>query len=133
MKRKDYIQKLFEFVESRRDTPYKFPEGDCCNFVADAIVAMTDSDPAANLRGSYHTPAEAKAIIDSHGGLKELISSFLGEPLGPLCARRGDVVFWNGPNGECVGVCVGNDFVTPGDDGLVVRPMTMALKSWKVD
>ena len=94
---------------------------------------MTDEDPARELRGTYACQGGAEKIIAAYGGLRDLLNHFLGEPRGPLCARRGDVVLFTAPNGqECVGVCVGPSLVCPGDERLNTFSMERATQSWRV-
>ena len=54
---------------------------DCTLFVADWVVEATGKDPAADLRGTYHTAEEAEAILQAHGGAHGLVEARL-RPLG---------------------------------------------------
>ena len=134
MKKTDWLQQLLAFIASRKDAPYAWGSNDCCLFAADAIVAMTGTDLAAKLRGTYSNEEGAYKIIADHGSLAKLITSFLGTPLGPLCARRGDIVLFHAPNGaDCVGVCTGPTLVCPGDENLNTFSMELATKSWRIN
>ena len=134
MRNNDWLKQLLDLISKRRQTPHAWGTNDCCLFAADAILAMTGDDKAVALRGTYTTEAEAHQIIAKFGGLAPMLTHFLGEPRGPLCARRGDIVAFTAPNGqECVGVCVGAAFVCPGDERLNTFPMQMATQSWRVE
>lgn len=131
MRYQDWEIRLRDFIESRRHMPYAIGSNDCCLFVADAILAITGNDPAKGLRG-YTTQDEAQALIDDHGGMKSLVTEFLGKANGPLCARRGDVVSVDTPEGLAVGVCLGVKAAFVTDKGLRFRPMSDCLDSWAV-
>lgn len=133
MRQVNWLESLLSFVESRRGSPHVWGKNDCCLFAADAILAMTGIDHAADFRGTYSTEAQANEIIGRYGSLDAFLTHFLGEPAGPVCARRGDVVTFLAPNGlECVGVCLGTSIACPGDAGLNILPMSAATKSWRV-
>lgn len=131
MRYPDWPAKLRDFIESRRDMPYAIGSNDCCLFVADCIQAITGNDPAESLRG-YTTAEAAQALIDDHGGMKALVTEFLGKPNGPLCAGRGDVVSVDTPEGLAVGICLGVKAAFVTDKGLRFRPMSDCIDSWAV-
>lgn len=128
----DWEKRLREFIESRRHTSYALGSNDCCLFVADAIHAMTGEDLAADLRG-YTDGETAQEIIDSHGGMINLVSTFLGDPQGPLVARRGDVVCVKTAAGEAVGICVGNHGAFVSAERLAFWPLDHCNHSWRID
>jgi hypothetical protein len=131
LKLPDWEKRLRDFIESRRKVPYAIGSNDCCLFVADCVKEITGSDPAESLRG-YTTAEEAQALIDDHGGMKALVSEFLGKSNGPLCARRGDVVSVDTPEGLAIGICLGVKAAFVTDKGLRFRPMSDCLDSWSV-
>ncbi|MBY3228536.1 DUF6950 family protein [Rhizobium laguerreae] len=71
------------------DLPHRFRWGgvggdDCMTFPASWALTCIGIDPAADLRGTYRTKDEARAIIASHGG--ELV--FMDVHLVPMGAKR---------------------------------------------
>ncbi len=129
----DWFNNLTALIEDRRNTPYRLGTNDCCTFAADAVLAMTGNDPAKDVRGTYSTPEQAEAIIESNGGHAGLLTKYLGESKGPNCARRGDLVTFITPNGtDSIGVCLGTTFACPGDDGLNIFDIQRAIRSWQV-
>lgn len=60
---------------------------DCTTFCADWVVEATGKDPAADLRGTYHTAEEAEAILQAHGGAQGLVDAKL-RPLGFMRALK---------------------------------------------
>ncbi|MGA9855752.1 MAG: hypothetical protein WBR29_10795 [Gammaproteobacteria bacterium] len=133
MRNQDWLKQLTTLVQERRQQPHAWGSNDCCLFAADAVLAVTGEDKAAPLRGTYSDQAQAEKIIRDYGGLEALLTHFLGESLGPICARRGDLVLFTAPNGlDCVGVCMGTNLVCPGDERLNTFSMESAKKSWRV-
>ncbi|MGA9851835.1 MAG: hypothetical protein WBR15_02770 [Gammaproteobacteria bacterium] len=134
MRKKAWLEQLLKLVDERKRTAHKWGVNDCCLFAADAVLAMTGEDKAAALRGTYSNREEAYKIIATYGGLAGLLTHFLGEPKGPLCARRGDIVLFTAPNGlDCIGVCTGTTIVCPGDERLNVFDISLAKQSWRVE
>ncbi len=113
--------------------PHAWGTNDCCLFCADAVLAMTGDDPAKALRGTYTDEAGAMAIVAQYGGMEELLTHFLGEPSGPLCARRGDVVMVHTKHADACGIFDGQHIACVGDTELLLLPFSRGLKSWRVD
>lgn len=111
--------------------PFEWGKNDCCLFAADAIKAMTDADPAEPLRG-YTSAIAAKRLVDEAGGLRELVSRFLGEPVSPLMAAVGDVVLLENEGRDLLGICNGTNAVGAGERGMAVLGMDLARAAWKV-
>lgn len=128
----DWSPRLFAFIESRRTMSHAYGSNDCCLFCADAILEMTGIDLAAGIRGTYSDKAGADAIVDEHGGLDSFVTSILGQPKGPLCARQGDVALIHTRHGDAVGICEGNHIAVPGDKEQILFPLSQAIKSWQV-
>ena len=52
-------QQLDALIASRMAAPFAWGAHDCCLFAADAVLAQTGEDPAAEFRGTYASAAEA--------------------------------------------------------------------------
>ena len=131
----DWPERLAALVEARRDARFAWGVHDCCLFAADAVEAMTGSDPAAAWRGSYNTEAGAEAIIGPLG-LEGMAAAAL-EAIGagacdPAFAQRGDVVLVLVGNQPTMGVCTGDAVAAPGPDGLVFVGLGDVLRAWSV-
>ena len=113
IRRLDRLPTYLKRVSNRR---FRWGRHDCALFVADAVRAISDWDPAERWRG-YTTKREALRIIDEMGGLDGLAKSAFGEPhIEPRLAKRGDVVLARLPqrSGQpveqwqpCLGLVVG--------------------------
>lgn len=120
-----------EFARSRASMPFEWGKNDCCLFAADCVAAMTDVDPAAEMRG-YSTALAANRLVHAEGGLQAMATRFLGVPVSPKFAAVGDVVLLENEGRQLLGVCNGTSVVGPGPDGLAVLSMEAAAAAWKV-
>jgi hypothetical protein len=88
-------ERLAALIEARRHTPFAWGTHDCCLFAADAVLATTGADPAAEWRGRYDSEAEALELLGARGlegTVADAMAAF-GAPECPvLAAQRGDVV-----------------------------------------
>jgi hypothetical protein len=130
----DWPQRLAALVEARRDAPFAWGRHDCGLFAADAVLACTGTDPAAELRGTYATEAEAEAMLAPLGGLYGLMRAIEARRgtamIPPALAQRGDTVMIPVGNELAVGVVLGAEVAVPGPDGLVFLPLADARRAW---
>ncbi len=132
MRRRDWAERLADYIESRRETPFVYGAHDCCQFVAGAVAAITYANPAA--AWSYSSEAEAEALLAAHGGVAGLVTLALGaEPVHPSQARRGDVVLAELEHGPTAGVCLGTDCAFATEVGVTFRPRALVTAAWRVD
>ena len=63
-RRADWPERLAWLLESRHEPERVWGYNDCGMFCADAILAMTDVDPGAELRGTYRSGKQAlRALV----------------------------------------------------------------------
>lgn len=130
----DWPERLAALLAERRLQPFAWGVHDCCLFAADAVQTQTGKDPAASLRGSYATAAEAARLLASRGGLRAIAQEMLGRPLPlPSLAGRGDVACVQIEGRETMAVVVdGGRWAAPGEAGLVFGPLDATAVAWKV-
>ncbi|WP_167525710.1 DUF6950 family protein [Cupriavidus oxalaticus] len=128
----DWPTRLAEFIEARQERAFSRGVSDCCMFVADAIEAMTGTDPAARWRGLYFTDKGAHRLLRDNGGVVGLCSLVLGPSIPAPLAGRGDVVLIDAPEGEALAVCLGGTIAAQGGKGVIFLPATAAKAAWKV-
>ena len=133
LRRRDWVSRLLETVESAQGRPFAWGQHDCCLFAARCIDAMTDSKWAIDLELWYWDEATALAYIESEGSIRASVSRRFGDPVPPLLARRGDIVLVDSPIGEAVTVCVGPSLVGAAPSGLTVLPLSAGLCAWRID
>lgn len=130
-RRHDWADRMFKYVDSRRETPFAWGTHDCCRFAAGAVLAMTDKDYMSSF--DYSTELGAAKLIRKAGSLDALVNRALGEPLPAVAyAQRGDVVIADLDNGPTVGVVLGvlSAFAAP--VGLLFVPTQQARVAWRI-
>jgi len=131
--------RLAEFGRARASMPFSWGTNDCCTFAAAAVEAVSGSNPMSSME-PYGTEAgrKRKALrrllrrIDKAGGLKALVTEFLGAPISPRMASVGDVVLVLNAGAEVVGVCNGINIMAPGASGVVTLSMDAAVAAWRI-
>jgi hypothetical protein len=131
----DWPEQLSSFIEARRDGGFAWGTQDCFIFAADAALELTGDDPAALVRGTYSTEAEAEAIIGP-SGLESWVASTMqawGAPeCAPAFAQRGDLVFVAVGNQRMCGVHLGDTVAVPGLSHVHFLPASRVLRAWVV-
>lgn len=90
MRLDDWPERLSAMIEaSRARTALVYGEHDCCTHAADAVLALTGRDIAADWRGQYATPDEGLALAGAKT-LRRLAGRFF-KPVAPVFAHRGDL------------------------------------------
>lgn len=110
--------------------PFEWGKNDCCLFAANAVEVMTGVDPAKKYRGYKTKIGAAKKIKDV--GIEGAWTAEFGDPINPKLCQRGDVVFFANANDPAVGICIGSEFAAMGENGLIIIPMKLAIKGWKI-
>lgn len=135
MKRLDWLDRLWDTIEAHRPLPFRWAgtadAHDCCTFAAACVDAISGRNLVSTMLELYQDEAGALAVIDAHGGLEDLVSSFLGAPAQLGFMQRGDVVVAERDGQKFVGICVGREIISAGPTGLVLNPARLALACWK--
>lgn len=128
MRLDNWESKLAAYLENVG--PFEWGKNDCCLFAANAVEAMTGVDPAKKYRGYKTKLGAAKKIKDV--GIEGAWTAEFGEPINPKLCQRGDVVFFDNGGDPAVGVCIGAEFAAMRENGIIMIPMKLALKGWKI-
>lgn len=141
MRLPDWEQRLSIFIGANRDRRFRFGEWDCLMFATAVAAELTGEDVAAPYRGTYGTRKGATEALRKHGAgtlLKTLDATFQRKK--PGFAQRGDLVWFAGS----VGVCVGAQALFVGEErlaekagvlmreGLITVPRRLWQKAWAV-
>jgi len=134
VRRQDWPLRLNAWLDSVRERPFAWGVNDCALGAADAVLAMTGVDYAAEFRGAYFSKRNAARLLAERGGLERLVTQALGDPLAtPKLSQRGDVVLVHaGAGGPALAVVLGAHAVAPGPGGAVFVPMAQWLMAWRV-
>lgn len=124
-------ERLDALIASRMAEPFAWGTHDCCLFAADAVLAQTDADPAAGLRGTYSDARGALELLTALGGLS-MVAARAGEPVPALLAQVGDIGLVAHDGRELLGVCAGPVWLVPAEQGLAALPIDSATSAWRV-
>ncbi|MBC2731386.1 hypothetical protein [Thiobacillus sp.] len=126
-------QVLAEFLADA-DRPFEWGTWDCGLMAANCVQAMTGVDIAAEFRGRYKTAKGARRVMrGAMGEMMTRVAATYGMPeIDIRLAQRGDMVMIETPLGEALGICTGPTVACTGPDGLVFRPMSRALRAWRI-
>lgn len=131
-KRRNQLPNLLHaFIESRRETPFKWGENDCCLFAADWVLELTGVDHAEKYRGKYDDEKGAARIIKRRGGMRAFARD-LKERSSVKLAQRGDVVLAVIDERETYGVADMGVYFAPGLERLEARPLSEAVAAFEV-
>lgn len=127
--------RLARLFESRWGAPLAWGRHDCCLFAADAVQACTGHDPAADLRGTYHTEQAARRLLVTAGGLAQLATDRAGPPIPASYAAPGDIGLLPrgpaSPAGAALVVCAGGHWLGVGLMGLVSHHASSVQDAWR--
>ena len=100
-------------------------------WAADAVLALSGHDPAADLRGTYCDETGARRLLESLGGL-HAVGTRGGRPQSPLLSIAGDVGVVNDGERDMLGVCAGHVWLVAARRGLAALPLEAVSASWRV-
>jgi len=141
MRLPDWEQRLGAFMAQNRDRPFEWGRWDCVLFATACADELTGTDEAAEFRGQYDSRKGSAAILREKGKgtlLRTMDAHFRRKK--PGFAQRGDLVWFAGS----VGVCVGAQALFVGEErlaeaagvvmreGLVSIPRALWEKAWAV-
>jgi hypothetical protein len=124
-------QQLDALIASRMAAPFAWGAHDCCLFAADAVLAQTGEDPAAEFRVTYADAREALELLTELGGLSA-VAARAGDPIAALCAQVGDIGLVEHDGRELLAVCAGPVWLVPAEQGLAALPIDSATSAWRV-
>ena len=138
----DWQTRLHTHITECSRTPFEWGKHDCALFVADAILAHTGVDVAADFRGKYSDEKGAMATIAKVTGGKTVEDAAvyaankhgLKELPSVLFAQRGDMVIFDGAEGPAVGiVCLnGREALFVGPAGLRKVKVAKCRRAWRI-
>ncbi len=137
----DWEQRLHDFIESRKTTPFEWGVNDCCLFASDALLAMTGVDIADKFRGKYDSEKSCIELIESFGYsdigdlIRKELTAWQLTPVEPVFAHRGDLVMsmQAGQPALCIVGLEGKHSLGVGHNGLMkIRTYHDAVQAWRI-
>lgn len=132
MRRNDWASRMYEVIGEHIHKDFTFGAADCSIFVARVIDAMTDSNYEQQLSETYGDERTALKFIAEHGGMQAAVCSFLGPVDDEGRPMRGDVILFDGGEGESLGIWDGAHIVGMGKTGLHKVARSEIKAFWKV-
>jgi hypothetical protein len=133
---------LHDFIIATANTTFTYGSHDCCLFVADAVLAMTDVDIADDFRGKYDSRIAAFKLIKSITGGISVTDALaycakkysMTEYQYPLMASRGDMVIVDNAGDPSAGIIHlnGRTVLVASETGMKTVPITSVQRAWKV-
>ncbi len=126
MRLPDWDVRLIKYIDTVAGKPFGWEclnrVHDCTRFASGGVEAETGEDPMQEFRGKYDDKITAARALREIG--QGTLYRTMVEKFGDICVngRRGDVAFTQFPEGKAVGICLGNESVFVGADGLVKKP-----------
>lgn len=118
-------------IDKYAGLPFDY-RSDCCRFAGECVEANTGKNPIADL--TYTTKREAGRLIEKFGSLKAAVTHYLGEPLGKVSPKTGDICLIDANDGtEAVGVIYRDRVVARVKNGLMDYPLSRALVLWEAE
>lgn len=129
----DWPARLAEAVERARREPFSWERHNCGLLLADAVLAMTGTDPADALRSEFAAGRRAawRAVV-TRGGVLELMRGLFGGETSVGSARRGDALMFNQGDWPLVGVCLGERAAVTGGGGICFVRSRLAACAWRI-
>lgn len=135
VRKPDWPLRLHAYIAQRRRIAFAWGVQDCCQFARGAAKAITDRDIAKG-RGlklcRYRKTGTAARVLARLGGVAAIPGLCGLREIKPAFAQRGDFVLSLTEGRETLCVCIGTELAAPGAAGLVFRPMSEALRAWRI-
>jgi GMP synthase-like glutamine amidotransferase len=137
MRYRDWHKRFRVEADAAQSRAWEWGVHDCCVFVARMVDAISINSYADQLQRkfTYSSEAEAAALVKAGGGLRLMVSAYLGDevPWGRAC--MGDVVLTlDGAGTEVLGMCEGSQvLVAAARGGVIPIPFGRSIAAWKVE
>lgn len=133
MRRLDWQERLAALIEAKRDEPFRWGQHDCGLWGAAVVEAITGADFGAAFRGEYDDAATAAEVLRTKGAgtLGKTFDRHLHR-IPPGFAQRGDLVCKGRGRTAAIGVCIGDEGLFVGDEGLIRVSRAEWSRAWRV-
>lgn len=132
--RSDWWESLNRYVDSCRGRTIDWDTFDCCQFICEAVRAMTDIDPYKEFGIKYSTKSEAIRAIAKYSGTTDFdkgiysIVTTIGQQTGGTVLqgrpKRGDIVIVDVEKEHICGVSMGSHIALIHEvHGLILYPV----------
>lgn len=126
----DWDARLSTLLQDRMLAPFCWGPNDCAALGTEAALAVRGADVLAELRVPRASRWEALRQLARLGGLRAVLLRAGLQPAPAASARPGDLVLLAQDDWPVLAVCVGQESLAPGEQGLEAAPLTQALEAW---
>lgn len=129
----DWRPRLTEYLLDCGQTVFAYGDQDCALFAAGAVAAMTGCDPAKDWRGRYRTLNGGLRLMRAAGYRDhiDMVNRNFAS-VHPAFAGDGDLASVVTPEGDAMGVIMGEVIYLTGPAGAAMKPRTAATMAWVV-
>lgn len=127
----DWQDRLSALIARAHREPFVWGQRDCCLWAADAALALTGIDHAADLRETYTDKASALAVLSRIGGLRGAADR-AGRRIRPAFAIEGDVAIVRSGGHPCLAVRAANVWLCSTARGLFAASPESAVIAWRI-
>ncbi len=131
----NWPMRLVECTEAHIESFPDWGVSDCLMMAADAMFAVTGTDPLSKFRGKYTTEQGAAKLMLKNGceNVEDVFEKYLGmEPMGRFSFRRGDVGTIEISGGIAAGYFTEQGFAVKQESGLRFFDVTEVRSVFKV-
>lgn len=139
MRTKTWKNDFIEYIHANTNTVFEFGKHDCCLTACNLLQRVTGIDPADSFRETYNGPVEMFTTLKKHGGVEKIADKICAEygwkEIPPLFASKGDLVMIEaGSERHALGVVDlnGKEIICAGPIGLSRKPLSDAVKAWRI-
>ena len=131
---------LADYIESRRDTPFRWGEFDCAVFAHESLAVQYGAIDIPYFAGRYKTAKGAARFLRSFfeaDSLQTALSRYMIE-VAPKLAQRGDIVSIREDSpiegvGEALGVCLGSKVAVTTLAGVAYIERSKIARAWRLE
>ena len=142
MRVKNWKDNFVAYIHANTNTVFSFGKHDCCLTACNLLQEITGLDPGKSFRDTYEGPAEVFATLKKNKGVEKIADRICAEhnwkEIPPLYASKGDLTMVAAGSAESerhgLGVVDlnGREIICAGPIGFTRKPLSEALKAWRI-
>jgi len=133
-RRPDWRVRLSSYIDDCRRRPMDLGRHDCALFAAGAVRAMTGTDHADGLRGTYGTMAGGLRRVRKAGYIDhvDMVAGLFTEVRPAIMAQIGDIAVVEGEGAPSLGIVGGPRIFVLRPAGLVTLDLAVIQRAFRV-
>jgi hypothetical protein len=123
---------LDQFLADERGSPFVWGDDDCCLFIGRWVAAATGRRFMDDWTGTYGDEIGARRRLDAVGGAPSMFTGYLGAPVTPALAVRGDIGVKSYDGWHMAMICTGRMWAAKRLKGGVSMLRIVPDMAWRV-